>query len=64
MPRRAVDDVWTTPRRPSSDPGGQDGHIEDLSRWVLDTACRQVSAWCAEPWARDDLHLGVNLSAA
>ncbi len=42
----------------------QYGHIEDLSRWVLDAACRQVATWCAQPWARDDLRFGVNISAA
>ena len=42
----------------------QYGHIEVLSRWVLDTACRQVRAWCEQPWARDDLRFGINISAA
>ena len=38
------------------------GLIRPLSRWVLETACAQLSAWAAEP-ATARLTLSVNISA-
>jgi PAS domain S-box-containing protein/diguanylate cyclase (GGDEF)-like protein len=37
--------------------------IEELSRWVLHRAARQVAEWVDAPWCDDDFRVAVNISA-
>jgi diguanylate cyclase (GGDEF)-like protein len=59
---------WTNPRRGPVPPdtfipiAEDSGLITDIDAWVIDTACATLRAW-QQPAGRDDLDLGVNLSA-
>jgi EAL domain-containing protein (putative c-di-GMP-specific phosphodiesterase class I) len=42
----------------------EDGLIGEIGSWVLEEACRQLGVWQRQGWARQDLRIAVNVSAA